>query len=56
MPAFDLFECKMIATKVPAFASERKRAVEKMGFTLSEEALVGGHDGKIYKDYYVLWR
>ena len=53
-PAFELFSCQMIATKVPPFASERKNAVEKLGFALSEEALVGGDDGKIYKDYYVL--
>ena len=53
-PAFELFGCQMIATKVPPFASERKTAVEKLGFTLSEEALLGGDDGKSYKDYYVL--
>ena len=53
-PTLELFGCKMIATKVPSFASERKIAVEKLGFTLSEEALVGGDDGKLYKDYYVL--
>ena len=29
LPAFDLFDCQMIATKVPAFAAERKIAVEK---------------------------
>ena len=53
-PTFELFGCQMIATKVPSFAAERKTAVEKLGFTLSEEALVGGDDGKLYKDYYVL--
>lgn len=55
-PSFDLFECKIIATKVPPFASERKTAVRKMGFAESEEKLVGGHDRKIYTDYYVLQR
>lgn len=54
MPAFKLFECQMIATKVPVFALERKVAVEGMGFTASEEKLIGGHDLKIYTDYYVL--
>ena len=53
-PTFELFGCQMVATKVPPFASERKIAAEKLGFTLSEEALVGGDDGKLYKDYYVL--
>lgn len=54
IPAFDLFDCQMIATKVPAFAVERKTAVEKLGFTLSKETLTGGNDGKIYTDYYIL--
>ena len=49
----ELFECRMIATKVPPFASERKLAVERLGFAASEEKLVGGHDGKKYSDYYV---
>ncbi len=53
-PTFELFGSQMVATKVPFFASERKAAVEKLGFELSEEALVGGDDGQIYKDYYVL--
>lgn len=56
MPAFDLFDCHMIATKVPVFAAERKAAVEKLGFILSEKKLIGGHDGKLYTDYYVLQR
>lgn len=56
LPAFDLFDCQMIATKVPAFAAERKIAVEKLGFALSEKKLIRGHDRKIYTDYYVLQR
>lgn len=51
---YDMFGSQMAATKVPPFAAERKAAVVKLGFTLSEEALVGGDDGKEYKDYYVL--
>ncbi len=54
--AFELFECEMIATKVPPFALERKLAVEQLGFTASREKLIGGHDGKIYTDYYILQR
>ncbi len=54
--AFDIFDCQMIATKVPAFAIERKIAVEKMGFTSSEEKLIGGKDRKICTDYYILKR
>lgn len=53
-PAFALFECRMVATKVPPFASERKKAAERMGFLATEEPLIGGEDRKIYKDYYVL--
>lgn len=49
-----LFDCKMIATKVKAFATERKTAVEKLGFAASQETLIGGHDHKIYTDYFVL--
>lgn len=56
LPAFDLFDCKMIATKVPSFAAERRAAVEQLGFTASEEILTGGADGKSYKNYYVLQR
>ena len=52
--AFELFDCEMIATKVPPFASERKSAVTQMGFIASKEPLIGGHDGTHYIDYYVL--
>lgn len=55
-PAFELFDCRMIATKVPHFALERKAAIEQLGFTASGEKLIGGHDGKIYTDYYILQR
>lgn len=53
-PTFELFECRMIATKVPSFATERKAAVQKLGFTLSEEAMIGSNDGVRYTDYYVM--
>lgn len=55
-PAFNLFECEMIATKVPPFAAGRKTAVKKSGFSASEEKLIGGQDQKVYSDYYVLHR
>lgn len=51
-PAFELFDCQTVATKIPPFAHERRRAAEKSGFTRSEEPLIGGHDRKIYTDYY----
>lgn len=53
-PAFELFVCQMIATKIPPAATERKKAAEQMGFKLSEEKLIGGEDDKVYGDYYVL--
>lgn len=51
---FELFDCQKIATKVPHFASERKLAIEQLGFTASGEKLKGGHDSKIYTHYYVM--
>ncbi len=51
--AFEIFDCQMIATKVPAVASTRKKALESIGFRGSKEVLVGGH-GKVYGDYFVL--
>lgn len=51
-PAYDLFHCQMIATKVIPSAARRKEAVEKLGFKSTGEALIG-HDGTRYFDYYV---
>lgn len=53
-PTFELFECRMIATKIPPFADQRKAAAEQLGFALSEEKLIGGDDHKVYTDYFVL--
>lgn len=53
-PIFELFDCKMIATKVVPIAAERREAVEEIGFEASEKKLVGSHDGEVYGDYYVL--
>lgn len=51
-PAYDLFHCQMVATKVIPSADQRKEAVEKLGFAATGEALTG-HDGTRYFDYYV---
>lgn len=48
--------CQMVATKVPPFAIKRRAAVEQLGFAASKETLIGGHDKKVYSDYYVLER
>lgn len=53
-PAFELFNCEMIATKIPPFAVERKNAAERLNFKESNEKLIGRDDKKEYTDYYVL--
>lgn len=52
---FELFKCKMIATKAVPGAVERREALEELGFICSNEKLIG-HDGKEYGSYYVLER
>ena len=49
--AKDMFGCKMIATKAVAAAEQRIHVLKQMGFTLSEEVVMG-HDGTRYGDYY----
>lgn len=51
--AFELFDCAVIATKIPACAQTRREALSKLGFQASPELLYG-HDGRAYGDYYVL--
>ena len=53
-PAFELFVCRMVATKIPPFATRRRDAAEQLGFTASEEKMIGGDDHKEYMDYFVL--
>lgn len=53
-PIFGWFDCDMIATKAIPEAGERICALEKHGFALSYEKLVGTHDNKEYDNYYVL--
>ena len=53
-PAFELFVCRMVATKIPPFAILRRDAAEQLGFTASEEKMIGGDDHKAYTDYFVL--
>lgn len=54
-PAFELFECKMIATKAIAEAAERISVLESIGFSHSDEKLIG-HNGTEYDSYFVLKR
>lgn len=53
-PTFEMFACQMIATKIPPAAALRKAAAEQLGFAFSQEKLIGGEDGKVYGDYFVL--
>ncbi|MBQ8613547.1 MAG: GNAT family N-acetyltransferase [Ruminiclostridium sp.] len=53
--AFECFFCDKIATKAIPSASERIKAMKKIGFTLSEEK-VKGHDNTEYGSYHVLYR
>ncbi len=39
---YDLFDCDMVATKIPTFAGERKAAAVQNGFFATDKALVGG--------------
>ena len=51
-PAFELFECTMVATKARNYAVERIAALKKAGYVKSEEKIIG-QDGTIYGDYWI---
>lgn len=53
-PAYELFNCSMIATKAAIYAVERVGALKDLGFELSKECLVGSNDKKVYGDYWVI--
>lgn len=52
-PTYRMFNCRMIATKAIPSAKNRISALKATGFSLSDAVLVG-HDGTEYKDYYVI--
>lgn len=51
--SFEMFQCDKVATKAIAKAHERRTALMKMNFVLSNEQLIG-NDGRRYDDYFVL--
>ncbi len=51
--AFDMFSCRMLATKAVPTAKERIQALSVLGYEESDHALTG-HDGTQYKYYWVL--
>lgn len=52
-PAYILFDCNKIATKAITAATERIKALNCLGFELSDEKLTGP-DGRKYDSYFVL--
>lgn len=54
-PTFDLFCCDKIATKAIPDAVERIKALNELGFKLSDEKLIG-HDDTEYENYYVIYK
>ncbi len=54
-PAYGLFDCPVMATKIPACAQVRRDTLTRMGFQPCAEPLYG-HDGTAYRDYYVARR
>ncbi|MGN0637832.1 MAG: GNAT family N-acetyltransferase [Huintestinicola sp.] len=52
-PAYELFDCDIIASKAIPAAKERIAAFERYGFTPADEKLIG-HDETEYGDYFVL--
>lgn len=54
-PTFDMFQCDKIATKAISEATERSRALEDMGFSQTNEKLIG-HDRAEYFSYFVLMK
>ncbi len=53
-PAYEWFECDMIATKAPIYAIERMKALDKVGYKKSPEKLIG-YDGTVYQDYWCIF-
>lgn len=54
-PSFDVFGCGMVATKATPEASERRKALIKLGFAEKNEPLVG-NDGTKYYNYFALYK
>ena len=52
-PAFELFDCREIISKVPIYAIERMKAFEAYGFRKSDACLVGSN-GYAYNGYWTI--
>lgn len=53
-PAYEMFDCEEVITKVPLYAVERTKAAEMYGFKRTDRLLVGTLDGYAYKDYWTI--
>ncbi len=51
---FDLLGCSGIITKAPIYAVERIKAIQKVGFTKSQNLLIGTNDGYAYNGYWII--
>ncbi len=53
-PAYDLFDCTEIISKVPVYAIERQKAYTEYDFVKSDSFLVDSDDHFAYKDYWIV--
>ena len=53
-PAFGMFDCDEIISKVPIYAVERAEAFAGYGFTKTGTCLIGGNDGYAYNGYWTV--
>jgi hypothetical protein len=53
-PAYELFECTEIITKVPLYAVERIEAVSNLGFIKSKYYMIGNEDHYAYNGYWTI--
>ena len=51
-PAFEMFDCSEIISKVPIYAVERVQAFSDYGFEKSDICLIGGNDKYAYNGYW----
>ena len=53
-PAYELFDCREIISKVPMYAVERADAFEKYGFSKTDRLLIGSNDNYGYNCYWAI--
>ncbi|RKM61782.1 N-acetyltransferase [Butyrivibrio sp. XB500-5] len=53
-PAYELFDCDEIISKVPLYAVERAKAFSEYGFEKTDKLLIGGNDNYGYNCYWTI--